>query len=74
MSELQARAARAGHSLKEEANLCLARALGLDPRAESPWSARTFAMGGATAELGRAWELVDALEEEAYAAKRELRT
>lgn len=73
MSAIQARALREGRSIKDEVNYCLERALGLGSRTTEPWEAKTYAMGGATADLGKAWELVDRLEEEAYTAKRELR-
>gem|GEM_PF-2451132 len=73
MMELQARAARDKTSLKDEVNFCLERALGLDNRVSEVWKAEVHHLGGMKAEPGRIWELVDTLEAEAYAAKRELK-
>ena len=72
MLELQERARLNNASLKDEVNACLERALGMGAAPAQPWVPRSHHMGGVGAEPGKVWDLVDALEAQAYAAKREL--
>ncbi len=73
MRALQERATRDGRTLKEEVNECLARGLGMAEPQASAWDPPAYSLGGAGLDHGKAWDLLDELDAQAYGVKRELR-
>lgn len=72
MAELQSRAARRRVTLKEEVNACLERGLGMSKPNQASWKVKTRKMGGINLDPGLVWDLLNAMEAEAYITKRDL--
>lgn len=73
MRELKERAAQRSTSLKTEVNRALKKGLRRGVAGRSSWKPSSYRMGSPSADLDRAWEVVEGLEADAITAKRELR-